>query len=282
MLKKGTRRKVILRRRSPGYEIFVYYARRFGKVLLFLILMVWLGAWFVVADGVEKTRAWSMEKTMETTAGMGFEVRNILVEGRINSDPDIIKAIVNMKKGDPIFAFDPDSARDMIERISWVKTARVERRLPDTIFIELKERIPLALWQKDSGQVLVDSDGEILTDQNISSFGKLIVIEGEDAPEHAADLISLVSAEPELKERVERAGRISGRRWNLQLGNKIEIFLPEKDAGLALRRLMSAHEEGSILEKDIVNIDLRNPDRIIVRPRRGKSHTLRAGTGERI
>src|SRR3989339_1935472 len=104
---KGTRRKVVLKRRSADFELFVYYARRFGKLFLMMVLAIWLGAWFVAVGGVEKTRSWSVHKTLDLTAEMGFEVRNILVEGRENTDPELLKALINMEKGDPVFAFKP-------------------------------------------------------------------------------------------------------------------------------------------------------------------------------
>jgi cell division protein FtsQ len=182
-----------------------------------------------------------------------------------------------MEKGDPVFAFDPQEARKMIEKISWVKKARVERRLPDTIYVGLEERNPMALWQKDGRPVLVDDEGEILSEGNPVDFRGLIMVYGRDAPQNAGELLELLAAEPELKQQVRSAARISGRRWNLRLENGIKILLPEKDMGLALRRMMQAHEEGSLLDKDIVNIDLRKADRLIVRPRKGRAHTWQSG-----
>jgi hypothetical protein len=62
----------------------------------------------------------------------------------------------------------------------------------------------------------------------------------------------------------------------------MDILLPEKDIGLALRRLATAHEKGEILDKDLINIDLRNADRIIVKPRRGEAQTWQTGGNQRI
>ncbi len=261
----------------------MYYARRFGKFLLFFVLALWLGAWFIVAGGIEKTRDWTARKTLEVSADLGFEVHDILVEGRNNTSPDVLKALINMEKGDPIFAFDPEGAREMIERISWVKSARVERRLPDTIYVGLNERVPLALWRNETGKlVLVDNDGKILADKNLQPFEAMIIVEGQDAPEHTRTLFDFLDAEIALKDLTKSAKRISNRRWNLHLKNGIEVYLPETDIGLALRRLMAAHEEGSIFDKDIIHIDLRKEDRIIVRPRRGSAHEWSSGSGRKI
>lgn len=276
--RKGTRRKVILRRRAPGFELAVYYARRFGRIILVFVLAVWLAAWFIAAGGIEKTRDWSYHKTLELSADLGFRVRNILVEGRRNTSPEVIMALVNMEKGDPLFAFDPAGAREMIERISWVQTARVERRLPDTIYVGLEERAPLALWRRSNGSLaLIDHDARVLSENDLRPFMDMITVSGPGAPENAGEFFSLLDAEPELKVRIKSAKRIGKRRWDLRLKNGIEVNLPGQDTGMSLRRLMLAHEEGSILDKDIVGIDLRKDDRIIVRPRRGAASDWKTG-----
>lgn len=271
---------MILKRRAPGFELLVYYLRRFGKLAVILVLAVWLGAWFVLAGGPEKMRVWSTQNTLRLTADMGFEVRNVMVVGRRNTSPELLKSTINVEKGDPIFAFNPEKTRRNIERISWVKAARVERRLPDTIYIGIDERIPLALWKDGQRLALVDGEGVVLAEKDLEAYRDLIIITGDGAPERASELFSQLDAEPELKERMEYARWVSVRRWDLFLKNGIEVLLPEQDTGLALRRLMAAHEEGSLLDKDIVNIDLRKTDRLIVKPRRGEALNWQAGTNE--
>lgn len=278
--KKGTRRKVILKRRAPGFELAVYYARRFGKYILIFILVVWLSAWFVAAGGIEKSQQWSSQKILDMSASAGFRVEKILVEGRENTDAALLKSLIGLEKGDPILNFDPKKMREDIEKISWVKSVILERRLPDTVYIEITERHPLAIWKKRNERVLIDEDGEILSDEDIQDFMPLITLFGEDAPEHAKELIEMIAAEPELDARMESAERISGRRWNLRLKNGIMILLPENDIGLALRRMMTAHEEDALLNKDIVNIDLRNSEKIIVKPYRGEAATWKSEKNE--
>ncbi len=284
MAKRGTRRSTLNKRRKGKMVVVQAWLRRFGMGLGVMVFVGWLGAWFFLSDADIKTADWTKQSTLSLSADMGFSVRNILVEGRVNSDPDVLKAIINIEKGDPLFSFNPKEAQQLIEKITWVKAAHIERRLPDTIYIGLEERRPLALWQKDKKLRLIDSEGEVLTDHNLKRFKDLIIIVGTRAPEHAPELISLLKVESELAKRVQSASRVGNRRWDLKLEDGTAVKLPEDDIGFALRRLAVAQEEDGLLDKDIVSVDLRKTDRIVVRTRPGKVQEYKAGlkTGNNI
>lgn len=205
----------------------------------------------------------------EITAAWGFQVRNIMVDGRRYTDIDALKAMIDMEKGDPIFAFHPAEAKAGIEKLSWVKKAHVERRLPDTLYIKVEERTPIALWQKHQKLLLIDADGVVLTDQNLAPWKDFLIVVGDQAPARAAELISMLKAEPTIFERVEAATLVSGRRWDLKLKSGAEVKLPETELGLALRKLAVDHEEEALLDKDVVSIDVREEGRITVRTKPG-------------
>ncbi|GJL86092.1 MAG: hypothetical protein DHS20C02_18670 [Micavibrio sp.] len=281
MAKRKTKQKVSQRtlnkRRKGRIAKAQMWLRRFGITLGVVAFTVWAGAWFFLSDADSKTAHWTKQTMLEASAGMGFSVANILVEGRKYSDADVLLAIINVEKGDPLFSFNPDEAQELIEKVAWVKAAHVERRLPDTIYVGLEERQPLALWQKDKKLRLIDADGEVLTDRNLKKFKDLIIVVGVDAPARAPGLLNMLAAEPALGKRVESASWIGGRRWDMKLEGGINVSLPEDDIGFALRRLSVAQEEDGLLDKDIVSIDLRKEDRIIVRTRPGKVQEYKAG-----
>lgn len=231
--------------------------------------MFWLGSWFVMSGLMDQTGRRMERAAMETTAGWGFAVKNIMVDGRKNTDADAIKAIINLEKGDPIFAFHPAEAKGMLEKLSWVKTARVERRFPDTIYIRLTERTPMALWQRNQKLALIDAEGVVLTDENLSQYKNLLIVVGDEAPLKAQELLSMLDAEPLIRERVEAATLVSGRRWDLKLKSGADIKLPETEMGVALRKLAINHEEEALLDKDVLSIDVREEGRITVRTKPG-------------
>lgn len=214
---------------------------------------------------------------MQTTAGWGFAVKNILVDGRHYTDVDLLRAMIGVEKGDPIFAFDPVAMKANLEKISWVKKAHVERRLPDTLYVKIEERTPIAFWQRAGKLVVVDADGVVLTDQNLARWKNLLIVVGDGAPEKAQELIGMLRAEPMIAQRVEAATLVSGRRWDLKLKSGAEVKLPADNMGLALRELAVNHEEEALLDKDVLSIDVREEGRITVRTKPGAASDFNAG-----
>lgn len=265
----GTRRSTILKRRSGSAERLILFIKRFGIGIAVAAALFWAGSWFVMSGAMERTRHAIDNAVNEQTASFGFSVRNIIVEGRHHTDVDTLRAMVNMEKGDPVFSFDPAEARKMIERISWVRSAHVERRLPDTIYIRIEERRPMALWQRNKRLSLIDAEGVVLTDHNLAPWKNLMIVVGDDAPRKAAELLSMLQAEPVIRERVEAATLVSGRRWDLKLKSGADVKLPETELGLALRKLAVNHEEEALLDKDVLSIDVREEGRITVRTKPG-------------
>jgi cell division protein FtsQ len=64
---------------------------------------------------------------------------------------------------------------------------------------------------------------------------------------------------------VKVAIRVSERRWNLRLKNNIEIRLPAEEIATALNQLSEYQNKHSLLDRDIIAVDLRLPNRLIVR-----------------
>lgn len=266
---RGTRRNTINRRRKGVLSVLLPWARRFGVLLAVAVFGVWLGAWLWMTGNAEKAGAYSNTALNELTRSLGFQVVSIMVEGRVYADAESVKKCIEIKPGDPLFAFDPDETRKKIESIDWIKSAHVERRLPDTVYIKLEEHRPLALWQKNKTLRLLNEEGDVIETKRLGRFKELMIVIGEDAPAHTPELIANLQAETELAEHVTSARRVDGRRWDIATKEGVTVKLPETDMGLALRRLADAQKADRILQKDITAIDLREPDRIVIRTRPG-------------
>jgi cell division protein FtsQ len=77
-------------------------------------------------------------------------------------------------------------------------------------------------------------------------------------------LLSLLDAEPILSPHLGAAVWVGGRRWDLRLDNRINVRLPEIDYATALHRLGELVTSESLFDRDIIAIDMRLPDRLIV------------------
>jgi cell division protein FtsQ len=197
----------------------------------------------------------------------GYRVDDIFVEGRVKTPRDQLLTALGVKRGDAILGVDLAAAQKRIEEIPWVRSAAVERRLPDQIHILITEREPVALWQNKGRYFLIDRDGQIVGDQ-IEDYTGLPLTVGEGAPDHVADLVALLASEPALQPRVKAATWVGDRRWNIMLDRTpdgIEVRLPEEDPGSAWHDLARLDQEKSLLERQVGVIDMRLPDRLVLR-----------------
>ncbi len=276
----GTRRSTMNKRRRGALAVVVPWTKRFGILLVVGICGVMLGAWLLMSGSFSKANGFAHDKIVTATSAMGFNVANVLVEGRKYSDADAIKNLVGVEYGAPIFALHPATAQQNIEKIQWVKHAEVGRRLPDTIYIRIQEHTPLALWQKNGTLHLVDEEGRIIDTPRLGRFRNLMIVMGEGAPQNAPALLDDLNAEPALAENITSAKWMDNRRWDLELKQGITVKLPENDKEVAISKLAREIADSKILEKDITSIDLRDPGRMIVRTRPGAVQEYKAALKE--
>ncbi len=231
---------------------------------LALALIVGGGAWLWTSGRVAAMAEAARAGVIGLSADAGLILREVYVTGRVETPRDAVLAALGGGRGTPLAAIDPEVARARIEAIGWVRRAAVERRFPDTVFIRLVERRPLALWQRKGKLFVVDRDGVVIKGARPRDFAALPVIVGDDAPANAAGLIAAMATEPKLSARVKAAVRVGGRRWNLRLDNGIDVRLPEDGVAEAWRRLAEFDRRHRLLARDITAVDLRLPDRLVV------------------
>ena len=236
---------------------------------------LWHGGW------VERGVAEAGQAVLEATARAGLKVDDVLVEGRARTKRSAILEALGVGRGTPILGFDPHAAKRRLEALPWVRAAIVERRLPEAIFVRLVERQPRALWQNQGRFAVIDQGGAVISGAKPKSFAHLPLVVGEDAPGHAADLLAMLETEPDLKTMVAAAVWVSGRRWNLRLDGGIDVRLPERDPDAAWAQLARIQREHGVLGRDVVSIDLRMPDRLVVRTAPGAAlEGAHRGAGE--
>jgi cell division protein FtsQ len=205
------------------------------------------------------------DRALAASAALGLVVGDIEVEGRETTDAATIMAALSAHRGTPILGVSPSRAKAQLESLPWVRSAAIERRLPGTIFVRLVERRPLAVWQHAGKQELIDRDGAVIAVKDLSRFARLPTVVGDDAASHAAGLLGMLGAEPDLAGRVSAAVRVDARRWNLRIDDAIDVLLPEDNPGDAWARLAALERTSNVLQRDVRTVDLRLPDRLVVR-----------------
>ena len=200
-----------------------------------------------------------------TSADAGFGVHEIRINGNRRVSTDTIFAALGLSPGQSIFGVDLPAARARIMALDWIASADVVRRYPGSISVTVVEKRPFALWQspslpKDSGGVaVVERSGAVITTQGVDGFVRLPKLVGEGAPAHAGDLVDAVMAHRAISARIAAYERVSDRRWNLILTDGVVVKLPEADWQPQLDDLENLIVDKGILEKNVAEIDLREP-----------------------
>lgn len=202
---------------------------------------------------------------VEGAQNAGFRLNDLVVYGRRHAPVESVLKAVSLQQDDAIFKRSPIEIQESLHEIPWVLSASVVRQLPSKLYVYITERTPIAVWQHQKTHYLVDVNGVIISNDKLGDFGKLPIIVGGDAPMHAPKMLHVINEFPEIKSRVSALIRVGGRRWDLQLDQKITVKLPEEKPETALSRLLVLLRQRKIGPGDVSTIDLRLPTQIILR-----------------
>jgi cell division protein FtsQ len=157
--------------------------------------------------------------------------------------------------------------RDRLLQFGWIKDARVSRRLPDTLVIDVVERTPAALWQDQGQLALIDSKGVVLDRVPVDKMPDLPLLIGPGANVQAEQLGQLMDAVPTLKPQLASATWVGGRRWDLNFQTGETVALPEGEdaARVVLTKFARVDKQTGLLGHGMLRFDLRVPGKMIVR-----------------
>ncbi|HTH15469.1 MAG TPA: cell division protein FtsQ/DivIB, partial [Magnetospirillum sp.] len=222
---------------------------------------------------IQRTTQTAIASVLDATARAGFRIEEITISGRGRTGLDDVAAALGSHHGEPILGVDLERVKDRLEAIPSVKMAAVERRLPGSLHLAIVERQPVAIWQNNGEHVLVDRDGRQIPG-SVAGFEDLPLVVGDGAGVRADELLTMLAAEPELAPRVRAAIRVGNRRWNLMLDDAtagVEVRLPEEQPEQALHRLAQLERERALTSRRVAMIDLRTPDRMVLKTERPAS-----------
>jgi cell division protein FtsQ len=203
----------------------------------------------------------------EAVGDAGFRVKSVDVQGLKQMDPRPVYDIALDQKTTAMPLVDVSAIRERLLDYGWVKDARVSRRFPDTLVIDIVERKPAALWQNDRGLSLIDEEGVVLDRVQVSRMPDLPLLVGKGANAQAVPLQQLLDKVPALKAQLVSAKWIGQRRWDLSFQSGETILLPEGEAvaGAALVKFAKMDKSAGLLGRGIVRFDLRIPGKMTVR-----------------
>ncbi len=201
----------------------------------------------------------------EAAGRAGLTVRQFEVTGVRRMDSLDIYGQIAMEEGKPILLVDLDGVRDSLLGHGWVADARVSRRLPDLLAVDIVERVPVAVWDRGGALSLIDRSGAVIQSVDPDHLPDLPLVQGEGANTRVEALARLMLAAPAVAERVAGATWRGHRRWDLRFQTGEVLALPEGDAEArdALRTFATVDGTQGLLERGFVRFDMRDPTRIV-------------------
>ncbi len=262
---------------SPGWR-WPRFARRWGCALLDLkvprgagssaaaMLLLASVSYGVVKGGHGPQIIENIQDLCDAAANqLGFRISEVALEGEQEVGRNEILVLAGITERSSLLFLDAASMRTRLLANPWIADATVLKLYPDRLRIEIKERKPFALWQKDGRVALIAADGIVLQTTVPARFSGLPLVVGNGAEQGARDFLALIARYPAIAQLTEASVLVAERRWNLHLKDGVEILLPAGESDRALRTLVDLDRTDKLLSRDITTIDLRLPDRVTVR-----------------
>lgn len=212
----------------------------------------------------------------EGIGALGFTVRNIEVHGRANMDRDAVINIAMNQQSRAMPLVDLEETRQRLRQLGWVSDARVSRRLPDTLVVDIVERRPTAIWQFRQQLALIDQKGVVIAPVSTSAMPDLPIVIGPGANGQVDALNALLAEVPALKPMLAGATWVGERRWDLRFQSGEVLALPEgaAAAAIALKDFARRDSQYRLLGQGFVRFDMRVPGRIVVRVSREPGRSI--------
>ena len=202
----------------------------------------------------------------KSAARSGFEVSRVRVSGVERMNEQLVYERVLAEQDRPMPLVDLEDVRARLLELPWVEDARVSRQLPDTLKVDIVERVPHAVLRKPDRLVLIDPRGNELEPISSKNAEGKLLIEGPGAARQVEELGRLLDAAPALKPQIASAEWVGNRRWNLTFKTGQLLALPEGDLGApALVKFAQLDGMHRLIGGKPIAIDMRVPDRAYLR-----------------
>ncbi|ERF83392.1 MAG: cell division protein FtsQ [Bradyrhizobium sp. DFCI-1] len=264
---RPAKRPQLIDREPPNRYIQMvehYLPRRIGLVATLAILFGSVGFGIVRGGHVEEFTTALSDTRNALANSAGFRITTVGINGRKQLSQDEVLAIGGVNGRSSLLFLDADTVRAKLKANPWIADATILKLYPGRLQIDIVERTAFALWQQNGRLSVIASDGAVLEPYVTRRFLNLPLVVGKGADTRAQDFLALLDRYPQVRAVTKAAIFVGERRWNLRLKDGLDVRLPENDVGNALAALSKLDKDDKLFSRDIVAVDMRLPDRLIV------------------
>ncbi len=214
-----------------------------------------------------------------------FAIRHVEAEGSRRFGEDQLLSLAGITRGDNLFSIDLATAEQELSSNPWIASARLTRRIPDTITVSVTEHVAVALAAIDNSLYLVTEDGypiKPLEEGDSSDFPIVSGVSAEDLQvdrDRALERIAGGIAILRRYERLPMAESYGAQEINLASDGAVQMVVGTSGITFNLgqgpfrqKLLMAGRVLGKLRAKrqtpSIVFLDNQaHPERVVVRLR---------------
>lgn len=187
-------------------------------------------------------------------------VTELAVHGKLERvDAEAIRANA-LPEGADVLTLDLNQVRERVKALPWVRDVEVRRVPPGRIELAVEEHQPLAVWQEQDRQMLVNTKSEVFTaDHEL----QLPVLAGP--PGTAAVVVAEAGRVAAVLGEVPAEVRLSDRRaWSVRLTDNTRIELGREETLARLERFARVRQDIAMLKQPGLRVDLRYPSGLAI------------------
>lgn len=182
--------------------------------------------------------------------------------------PDLQRQILGiMELSLPVSVLDADLAdlRDLVQGLNAVKSASVRFLEDGVLEVAIVERMPAVVWRDMNRIYLLDENGvKVAEVPRRSVRSDLPLVVGAGAANAMLEAREIYAVLEPVAGKVLGLVRMGERRWDVVFERNV-VKLPADGAADAIRDVMAMQASDDILDRDVSVIDIRDPNRTILR-----------------
>ena len=263
-------------RREPGPSRLAYRLnrmwltplyRRLLRVGLPAFLICMIGGLYLADDTRRANLSGGLTAMVEKIQSReAFMVHRMEIEGASPAVDKGLRAMLPVTLPASSFDIDLPKLRMQIQMLDAVEHVDLRIQPGGILSAVVTERTPVVLWRHARGIELLDKTGHRVASVTSRDLRRdLPVIAGEGAGARAPEALALIDAAGPILPRLRGLERMGERRWDLVLDRGQRIMLPADRPLPALEHALSLDRADGLLSRDVIAVDLRDPQRPVLR-----------------
>ena len=207
-------------------------------VSVFLFFCLFLNENLTIRNLEKKTSKVSFSKKLLNDYNDFFEIKKITLNGRLKSNLNLIKNIVNSElyENKNIIEYDTFNIKNSLEKLNWINKVFIRKIFPNQIIIDIEEHTEFAIFNENRKNFLISDEGKIIYEIKNPEAYELINLEGKFAIKNIDQIKNFLIDNAELSEHISKIIVFPNNRWNV-MARQILFKLPNKNTKEAVNEI---------------------------------------------